>query len=390
MLNFEWALPTKIIFGRDAEKDVGARIAATGAKKVLLHYGGGSIKRSGLYDTVMASLSGAGLAVVELGGVQPNPRLALVYEGIALCKRENVDFILAVGGGSAIDSAKGISVGAKSAVDVWEHYIHAAPIHEVMPLGVILTIPAAGSETSKSSVVTKEDENLKRSIGNDMVRPLFAIMNPELCYTLPPYQIACGVADIMAHMMERYFTQVEHVELTSRMGEACMRTVVCNAMKVYENPQDYDAWAEIMLAGTMAHNDLLSNGRVGDWSCHQMEHELSGYYDVAHGAGLAALFPAWMKKVYTENVGLFAQFAQRVFHVEIDHLCPENTALAGIATLEDFFRKLGLPLTLHELGIPGDKLALMAKTCKKTNGERLGFFRPLSEAEIEQIYRSIL
>jgi hypothetical protein len=273
---------------------------------------------------------------IELGGVQPNPRLSLVKQGIELCRKHNIDFILAVGGGSVIDSAKAIAVGVPYEGDVWDFYSGKAVPEKALPVGVVLTIPAAGSEASKSSVITNEDGWYKRGLNVEIIRPKFAIMNPEITFTLPPYQTACGAADIMAHVMERYFTHQKDVDFTDRLCEATLKTIIKNVPIVLEEPENYQARAEIMWASTIAHNDLLSTGRIGDWASHAIEHELSGIYDVPHGAGLAVVFPAWMKYVYKEDVDRFVQFATRVWDVEMDFSNPERTALEGIYRLTQF------------------------------------------------------
>jgi len=304
MNNFEFYNPARVIFGRNKEGKIGGQVATFSKnKKCLLHYGGGSVKKTGLLDRVKASLEAAGVTYVELGGVVPNPRLSLAMEGIRLCKEHEIDFVLAVGGGSVIDSSKCIALGVACACDVWDYYLDGTitPPENVLPVGVVLTIPAAGSETSTGSVITKEDEGLKRSYDNSCLIPRFAFIDPSLTFTLPPYQIACGCADIMAHLMERYFTQIENVDVSDRMIEALLRTMLIYSPKALKDPMNYDVRAEICWAGTVAHNNLLNMGRVGDWGSHAIEHELSGMYDVAHGAGLAVAFPAWMKYVYKAN-----------------------------------------------------------------------------------------
>ncbi len=386
MENFEFLSPTKIIFGRGTEQQVGAETKRQ-ANRVLLHYGGGTIKRTGLYDRVVDSLHAAGLELVELGGVQPNPRLSLVHEGVRLCREQKVDFILAVGGGSVIDSAKAIALGVPYEGDVWDFFAGEAEPGERVPVGVVLTIPAAGSEASKSAVITNEDGWLKRGLNHELNRPVFAIMNPELTFTLPPYQTACGAADIMAHVMERYFTNVEHVDYTDRLCEATLKTVIQNVPLVLQSPENYAARAEIMWASTLAHNDLLSTGRIGDWASHQIEHELSGIYDVAHGAGLAVVFPAWMRYVYKHDVQRFVQFAVRVWNAEQSFRDPEATALEGIRRMEEFFQSIGLPTTLEKLGVPEDRLEEMAAKCKKPNGDTVGMFVKLTQQDVLEILR---
>ncbi|HBL37474.1 MAG TPA: NADH-dependent alcohol dehydrogenase [Firmicutes bacterium] len=384
MENFVFQNPTKIIFGKNTETQVGMETRKY-ADRVLLHYGGGSIKKSGLYDRVVAALKDAGVDYIELGGVQPNPRVSLIREGIELCRQHNIRFILAVGGGSVIDSAKGIAVGVPYAGDVWDFYMRKAVIKEALPIGVVLTIPAAGSESSPASVVTNDEGALKRDIGTNLIRPQFAILNPELTYTLPPYQTACGVADIMAHVMERYFSRTQNTDLTDRLCEATLRTMIKNAPLALENPADYAARAEIMWTGTVAHSDLLGMGRIEDWASHMIEHEISGIYDVAHGAGLAVVFPAWMQYVYQEDVNVFARFATRVWGVEPDFAHPEKTALAGIQKTKEFFRSLGLPVTLEELEVGTDRLEEMAAKC--TERGPVGNFKKLDQQDVFAIYQ---
>ncbi|MFW6287976.1 MAG: iron-containing alcohol dehydrogenase [bacterium] len=383
MENFVFQNCTKIIFGKDTEKNVGEETGKFG-KNILLHYGGGSIKRFGLYDTVKKSLEDAGLNIFELGGVQPNPRLKLVKEGINICRENNVDMILAVGGGSVIDSAKAIAIGVLYDGDVWDFYTRKASIEQALPIGVVLTIPAAGSESSPGSVITKEEGGLKRDCGSNLLRPKFAILNPEITYTLPAYQTACGAADIMAHTMERYFTQVEDVDFTDRLCEATLQTLIKNVPLALEIPQHYGVRSQIMWAGTIAHNDLLGTGRIGDWASHPIEHELSGIYDVAHGAGLAVIFPAWAKYVYKENVERFAQFAVRVWDVEADFNDMEQVVLKGIKRMQEFFSSIGLPVTLEELNIPDENLEIMAEKCT-ANGP-VGNFKKLDKQDVLNIY----
>ncbi|TDP26310.1 iron-containing alcohol dehydrogenase [Halanaerobium congolense] len=387
MQNFTYQNTTKIVFGKGTEEEVGEYTAKHGSK-VLLHYGGGSIKKYGTYDKVVKSLEEAGVEYVELGGVEPNPKLSLVHKGIELAKEERVDFILAVGGGSVIDSAKAIAVGYFYDGDVWDFYYNNVEIKEALPVGVVLTIPAAGSESSTSSVVTKMDGMYKRSIGTELVRPKFAIMNPEITFTLPDYQTACGAVDIMAHIMERYFTNTDNVEYTDRLSEASLKTIINNTPKVLEDNEDYAARAEIMWVGSNAHNGLLGTGREEDWSSHGMEHELSGIYDVAHGAGLAVVFPAWMEYVYQHDLERFAQFAHRVWDVDPDFKDLEWTAQQGIKKTKEFFSDIGMPVTLAELDIPADRLEEMAK--KATENGPIGSFVELDTEDVLKIYKSAL
>jgi alcohol dehydrogenase YqhD (iron-dependent ADH family) len=368
MENFVFQNKSFFIFGGDTENLVGGETAAY-AKKVLLHYGGGSIKKSGLYDRVAASLKKAGVEFVPLGGAQPNPRLSLVKEGIDICREHDIKFILAVGGGSAIDSAKAMAVGVPYGGDVWDFYTGKAAPTAAIDVATVLTIPAAGSEASPSSVITNADGDLKRGLTNELIRPVFSILNPELTFTLPAYQTACGAADIMAHIMERYFTTTPSADFTDRLCEATMRAVINNAPICVSDPKNYDARAEVMWAGCVAHNDILGTGRNQDWASHQIEHEISGIYDVAHGAGLAVVFPAWMKYVHMRgNIKRFVQFASRVWGVDIDFRDREKNALAGIAALEKFFVSIGLPIRLKDMNIKADRLEEMANKCGSAGG----------------------
>ncbi len=384
MENFTFVNTTKIIFGRGTEAQVGTEARALG-RRALLHYGKDSIKKSGLYDRVRRSLAEAGIECVDLSGVVPNPRLSLAREGVRLCREKKIDFILAVGGGSAIDSAKAIAAGVPYAGDVWDFYLKKAAVQSALPIGVVLTIPAAGSESSFGSVITNEEGWLKRDALSEHMRPRFAILNPELTFSLPPYQTACGAADIMSHVFERYFTNARSVELTDRLCEATLKTIINHVPRVLAEPSNYESRAEIMWAGTIAHNDLLSTGRVGDWGSHMIEHELSAIYDVAHGAGLAVVFPAWMKRVYRHDVARFAQFATRVWDVDDSYADPEAAAREGIRRLEEFFRRIGLPVTLKGLGVGGDRLAEMARKC--TERGQVGNFVKMGQGEVMDVYK---
>lgn len=386
MKNFTFQNPTRILFGKGTENQAGAEALKWG-KKVLLHYGGESAKKTGLYDRVIASLKSAGVQFVELGGVKPNPRLSLVREGIRICREEKVDLILAVGGGSVIDSAKAIAAGVPYPGDVWDFYTGKAEVSQTLPIGTILTIPAAGSEASSGTVITNEDGWLKRAFNSEFSYPRFSILNPELAFTLPRYQVACGAADIIAHLMERYFTNTQHVELTDRMIEAVIKTVVHHVPQVLAQPDLYDSWSEVMWAGTVAHNNLLNTGRVGDWGSHDIEHEMSGIYDVAHGAGLAVVFPAWMKYVYKHDVARFVQFATRVWNVDNNVWDAEATALEGIARLEAFFKSLGLPTRLSHMGIQPDRLEEMAAKGTASDTHTLGNFVKLKQADVVNILK---
>ncbi len=387
MDNFVFQLPTKILFGRGKENDIGAEVAHY-SKKALLHFGGSSAEKSGLLGRVRASLKAAGVEWVELGGVKANPILSLVHKGIELCRKEGIGFILAVGGGSAIDSAKGIAAGFYYDGDVWDFYTGAAPAPEkALPVGTVLTIPAAGSESSCGSVVTNEDGALKRAVNADCLYPRVSVLNPELAFTLPANQAANGAADIMAHLMERYFTNVENVEFGDRLIEATLRTVIAAAPRLFANKNDYDAWAEIMWAGSIAHNNLLDRGRIGDWASHDIEHELSGIYDIAHGSGLAIIFPAWMKYNLSHDIARFAQYAVRVWGVEPDFFNVERVATEGIARLENFWKGLGLPVRLADLGLGLDRAAEMAGKCTDGDRHSVGQFVKLKSADFEKIYR---
>lgn len=389
MDNFDMYIPTRIVFGKGTENKIG-ELLKPGVKKVLLHYGGGSIKKSGLYERTVASLNSAGITFVELGGVKPNPTLPLVYEGIELCKKEAVDTILAVGGGSVIDSAKAIAMGVYHDGDVWDIYEKALPIQKALPVATILTIPAAGSESSGGSVITNEDKQLKYGYGNVILRPFLGIINPELFFTLPKDQVANGVSDMMSHIFERYFSQTKNVDLTDALCEATMRTIIKNAPIVYDNPTNYEAWCEIGFAGNIAHNSLLGMGRAEDWASHRIEHELSAIYDVPHGAGLAVVFPAWMTYVCGDNLPMFVQFARNVMGVDWSLRDQEAVALEGIERLRQFFRRLGLPITLPELGIDNSKLELMARKATRIEfgPERpLGAFRMLNWQDVLEIYK---
>jgi alcohol dehydrogenase len=384
MENFEFGNPTRIVFGRGTEARVGAETARY-AKKVLLHYGGGSIKASGLHGRVTASLAAAGVEWVELGGVKPNPRLALVREGVRLCKERGLGLVLAVGGGSVIDSAKAIAMGTVIDGDVWDFYLGRGAPRAALPVGTVLTIPAAGSEASTGTVITNEEGWLKRAVNSELIYPRFSILNPELAFTLPRFQVACGAADIMAHLMERYFTNVRGVAFTDRLLEATMKTIALMAPVALENPRDYDTWAELMWAGTIAHNNLLNTGRIGDWASHDIEHEISGIYDVAHGAGLAVVFPAWMKHVLQQDVARFAQWAVRVWNVDLDFRSPEATAREGIRRLEAFFHSMGLGTRLADLPVGVDRLDEMASKCTDGGTRTFGNFVKLDRAAVREI-----
>lgn len=390
MINFEFYSPTKFVFGRGVEDKTGDYVRQFGGSKVLLHFGGGSVVRSGLLDKVKASLAKEGIKYCQLGGVQPNPRSGLVYEGIDLVRKEKVDFIIGVGGGSAIDSAKAIAMGANYAGDFWDFFCGKASPEKTLPVATVPTIPAAGSEGSNSAVITLEAGMLKRGIGHDSLRPVFSLMNPELTYTLPPYQTACGCADMMAHVFERYLTNTENVELTDRLCESVLQTLIRDVPIALENPEDYGVRANIFWAGMIAHNDTCGVGRQQDWSSHSIEHELSALYDVAHGAGLAVIFPAYMKFTLQHDVMRYAQLAVRVWGCEMDYRNPEKTAREGIEKLESFLRSIGMPTNFAELGAKEKDIPLMAKKVGLGKNDRLGSFVPLTTADIEKIYQLAL
>ena len=389
MENFAYYTPTKVVFGKDEEKNVGKLAKEFGAKKVLIHYGGGSAVRSGLIDKIKTSLTEENISFIELGGVKPNPRLSLIYEGIKLAKENSVDFILAVGGGSVIDSAKGIGYGVANPdiEDVWDLYIGKKKTQKCAPIGVVLTIAAAGSEMSGGSVVTKEDEQLKRSYGCDNARPKFAIMNPELTYTLPKYQIACGVVDIMMHTMERYFSPVGNLELTDKIAEGLLKTMIKYGKLSLENPTNYEARAEIMWASSLAHNGLTGCGGIGDWSTHQLEHDLGGVYDIAHGAGLSAVWGSWARYVYKENPKRFVQFAENVFGIEKIGT-DEEIAIKGIEAMENFYKDIEMPISISETGITLSEkdVEMLAEKCSNNGTRYIGSFKKLFKEDMAKIY----
>ncbi len=390
MFDFKYFTPTKVIFGKNTESRVAELINEFGGTKVLIHYGGGSVVRSGLLKRVKDTLDSAGISYVELGGAVPNPHLGLVYEGIELCRKEGVDFLLAVGGGSAIDSAKAIGYGLANEGDVWDYYDYKRTVTGCMPLGVILTIAATGSEMSDSSVITKEEGLVKRGYSSDFGRPKFAILNPELTMTLPDYQTACGCTDIMMHTMERYFTNGGNMEITDALAEGLLRTVKKNAIILRDDPKNYDARAEVMWAGSLSHNGLTGCGNDGgDWMTHKLEHELGGLYDVAHGAGLAAIWGSWARYVYKNCLHRFKRFALNVMDVE-NTGSDEDIALRGIEAMEDFYRSIGMPTNLRELGVNAtdEDLVLMAHKCAVGVGGEMGSAKVLNEEAMLEIFRA--
>ena len=350
MKDFTYYAPTRIVFGKESEEKLPQLIQQYGGKRVLVHYGGGSARRSGLLDKVFTMLDDAGIAYVELGGVVPNPVLSLVKEGIDLCQKEKVDFILAVGGGSVIDSSKAIGYGVGYDGDVWDFWDGKAVPQSCLPIGVVLTIPAAGSEMSSSCVITNEDGMLKRGVNSDLCRCKFAIMNPERTYTLPPFQTAAGATDIMMHTMERYFSKYEDAMLTDAIAEALLRTVMKATKAVMAKSDDYTSRAAIMWAGSLSHNDLTECGTEKDFACHKLEHELSGLFGVTHGAGLAAIWGSWARYVMNRHMDRFVKFATEVMGVPKDHIeKPLATAMAGVRNLENFFHEIGMPTNIPEL-----------------------------------------
>ena len=389
MNNFDWYAPTHIVFGRGTESEVSSLLKSSKCNRVLLHYGSGSVIRTGLLGKIKSSLENACIDYIELGGVVANPRLSLVYEGIELAKSKGVDFILAVGGGSVIDSAKAIAYGAAADFDVWDLYDRKRTPESALPVGVVLTIAAAGSEMSNSSVITNEDGGIKRGYSNNMVRPKFAILNPELTMTLPDFQTACGCTDIMMHTMERYFTSAGNMELTDGIAEALLRTVIKNALILVEDPKNYEARAEVMWAGSLSHNGLTGCGNGGDdFATHRIEHEISGMFDVAHGAGLAAIWGSWARYVLDDCLPRFKQFATNVWNVEDSGDCRE-VALEGIARTEDFFKSIGMPISLNDFGfeLTDEVIDELAEKCEKAVGGKVGAAKVLYRDDFKKIYR---
>ena len=391
MNNFTFYAPTYFSFGKDTENETGSLVKRFGGNKVLIHYGSGSVKRSGLLDKVKKSLEKEGVEYIELGGVMPNPRSGLVYEGIELCRKEKVDFVLAVGGGSTIDSSKAIAVGVLYEGDFWDFFC-GKPIEKALPVGTVLTISAAGSEGSDRSVITHENGMLKRGTGGDALRPKFSILNPALTQTLPKYQTACGITDIMAHLYERYFTTTKEVEVTDRMIEALLLTMIHEGPRVIADPDNYEARANIMWAGMMAHNQSCGVGRTQDWSSHQLEHELSALYDCAHGAGLAVVMPAVFTYNMKHDVMRFAQVAVRVWGCQMDFEHPEVTAKAGIEALRNFLISIGVPKNFAELGAKEEDIPYLAKTLCYGNGRQGAFngFAELNEEDCINIYKMMI
>ena len=390
MRDFIYYAPTEVVFGKESEEQVAGLVKKYGGHKVLVHYGGRSAKKSGLLDKICALLEQGGVDYILLGGVVPNPRLSLVQEGIALCRKEKVDFLLAVGGGSVIDSCKAIACGVPFDGNVWDVYMGKAEPASYLPVACVLTIPAAGSEMSDSSVITNEDGDVKVGYSNAMSRPKFAIMNPVRTFTLPPYQTAAGVTDMMMHTMERYFSPEDDMDLTDAIAEALLRSMKENVFKVLADPEDYRARAQIMWGGSIAHNDLTGCGMSGDWATHQLEHELSGMFDVTHGAGLAAIWPSWARYVYKDNVSRFVRFAVNVMDVPNDFTDPEGTVLRGIEAMERFYHAIGMPINIHELigrDITDDEIREMVRKCSRGGTLLQGGFKVLHPEDMEAIYQ---
>lgn len=388
MDNFNFYSPTYFEFGKKTELKAGQLVSQFGGTKVLLHYGGKSAIESGLLDRVKKSLDNEKIEYVELGGVKPNPRSDLVYEGIKIARENNVDFILAVGGGSTIDSSKAIAAGAIYDGDFWDYYMKK-PVLKALPIGVVLTIAAAGSEGSPNSVITKVEGMLKRGATGDALRPKFAILNPALTQTLPAYQSACGATDILAHLYERYLTNTPNVEVTDRLIEALMKTIISETPKVLGDPNNYDARANIMWAGTLAHNNVCGVGRTQDWSSHKLEHELSALYDCAHGAGLATCMPAVFTYTLDHDIDRFAMVAHNVWGIPYDEELPKKTAIEGINALKNFLHEIGMPINFGELGAKEEDIDYLAHTCvygNNQNGE-LNLFTKITEEDARNIYK---
>lgn len=386
MLNFEYYAPTKVFFGKEREKQLGEIITNYGYKKIMLLYGQGSIKRTGLYDDIVNSLKAQNIQIIEKAGVEPNPKIEFVRDAVKLAKAEKVELILAVGGGSVIDAAKYTALGAVCDCDVWDFVEGKQKPTSALPVGCVLTIAAAGSEMSWSAVVSDLSVNMKRGLASDLIRPLFAICNPELTYTVSPYQTACGISDILSHTIERYFTPCDDTEITDSIAESIMRSVISAAKVVMENPNDYDARANIMWASSLSHNNLTGCGRINALPVHQLEHALSGEFDsVAHGAGLAMLFPAWAKYVYKHNISRFARFARNVWGItqSDDTLAAEQ----GITAMADFFKSIGMPAKLEDFGIQESSIERLVNLCTFNNTRTINSVINLGEKEVREIFK---
>ncbi|MFR6311166.1 iron-containing alcohol dehydrogenase [Anaerofustis stercorihominis] len=386
MNNFNFLCDTKFIFGKETEKAVGSEIKQYGKKVLFVNDGGDYLKTTGLYDSVVDSIKSENLQFIELSGVKANPEVELVRKGIDICKKENIDFILAVGGGSVIDTAKSIGVGVYYDGDVWDIYEGKGRINDTLPVGVVLTIPATGSEASISAILT--NGHSKKAIDDTRIRPVFAVMNPELTYSLPPFQTTAGCVDIISHVFERYFTNTKHVGFTDRLCESTIKTIIDNVYKVMKNPRNYEARAEIMWAGTIAHNGILGVGRDECWGAHMIGHELSGEYNITHGTTLALILPHWMKYVYKHDVMRFVRYAVEVWGISQNYDNPEETALAGIEKTKEFFESVGQPTSLKDVNIGDEKIVTMAEKCTK-NGN-IGGFVSLNKEDVINIYKSAL
>lgn len=391
MLNFTFYSPTEFVFGRDTQTNTGALVKKYGATKVMIVSGGGSAERSGLLPQVRKSLSEAGIEFIEQKGIKPNPRDTEVYEGIELARANGVDFLLAVGGGSVIDSAKGVALGVPYEGDFWDFYCGKAMPEKTLPIGVVLTIPAAGSEGSGNSVITKMEGRHKISVRYPMhLRPRFAVMNPELTYSLPWFQTACGIVDMLCHIYERYFSNTPHTELPDSIAEAIMRDVMRNALTLVNEPENYDARAAIMWASTLAHNGLCGTGKEEDWSSHRLEHELSAWHDVAHGAGLAVMVPAWMQFVARKNPAKVLQFAQNVMGISREGKTDQEVCRLAIEALKGFYHTLGLTTSIRELIGGEPDIDLLVNSLRGNIGDTLGFYVPLSMDDCRCIYEAAL
>ena len=391
MKDFNYYAPTEVVFGEQSEEQVAALVKKYGGTKVLVHYGGQSAVRSGLLDKICGLLKAGGVDYVTLGGVVPNPRLSLAHQGIELCRKEGVDFILAVGGGSVIDSGKCIAMGvANPDIEVWDIYLGKVSPAKALPVASVLTIPAAGSEMSESTVVTNEEGDVKLGYSDNLLRPKFAIMNPRRTMTLPPYQTAAGVTDMMMHTMERYFTKDDDMDFTTDLAEAALRSIKTAVFAVLKNPEDYRNRAQIMWGGSVMHNGLTGCGVADDWATHQLEHELSGMFDVTHGAGLAAIWPSWARYVIHENLSRFVRFAVNVMDVPNDFTDPEGTALKGIEAMERFYHAIGMPINIKELigkDISDEEIAEMTRKCSRDYTSTCGALKVLQAADMEAIYK---
>ena len=389
MKDFNFYAPTEVVFGENSEEQVAQLVKKYGGTKVLVHYGGKSAIKSGLLDKMCRLLKEGGVEFLTLGGVVPNPRLSLARQGIELCRKEGIDFILAVGGGSVIDSAKCIAYGVPYEGDVWDFYLGKDQAKKMLPVACVLTIPAAGSEMSEASVITNEDGDIKLGYSNNLSRPKFAIMNPKRTFTLPPYQTAAGVTDMMMHTMERYFTKDDDMDFTTDIAEAMLRNIKNAVFAVLKNPEDYRYRAQIMWGGSLMHNGLTGCGVADDWATHQLEHELSAMFDATHGAGLAAIWPSWARYTMHENLRRFVRFAVNVMDVPNDFTDPEGTALKGIEAMERFYHAIGMPINIHELigrDITDEEIKEMTRKCCQDGRRSIGCLKVLKTEDMERIY----